>query len=77
MQKNIVLRDLTKPEGVKVVADYFKELFDFADVLYLTSDPDGAISERRGKIALSLRGGLYYLAVNVDGGTTWKEVQIA
>ena len=77
MQKNIVLQKLTEPEGVKQLSNYLRELFDFADIMYIESDPDGVVSERRGKIALSFRTPNYYLAVNVDGATAWKEVQIS
>lgn len=74
--KIIVLGDLSTPADKKKLANLIQEIFDEFDDAYFTSDPNGTVSARRGKGAILLTGGLYYYCKNVDGGTTWKKVQI-
>lgn len=76
MQKNILLRDLAKDEDLQILNNILREIYDEMDDLYLTSSPNGVVSARRGRGALVLTGGNYYRYVNVDGGTTWRGVQL-
>lgn len=74
MSRNIILKDLAKPEEIKVLTDYLKEAFENGDVIYTTSAPNGSISAVRGKFALYLNGSTYELWQNTNGGTTWQRI---
>lgn len=78
MQKNIILLGDFKgdPKDLQRLKDYIRDIYEELDDLYLTSDPNGVVSARRGRGAILFTGGLYYYCKNVDGGTTWKKVQI-
>ncbi len=74
MDKNIVLGDLTKPENVKQLQTYLRELYRLSDVIYTTTAPNGNISANRGQKALYYDGACYSVWVNIDGATVWEAI---
>lgn len=73
MDINPILQNLNNPQDLQRLRDYIRELYRECDMLYLTADPNGTVSARRGRQALCFVGGNYYISVNTDGSTTWKK----
>ena len=57
-----------------------EELWDLTNGRYsldlVTVNPDGATRGDIGDMLLLNDSGTYYLEINVDGGTTWRGVQL-
>lgn len=76
MQKSIVLKDLKNPEEVKRLTTYLREAFRDLDPVYTETAPNGSITAARGRIALYNNSGTYTTWINVDGGTTWQQLDL-
>jgi hypothetical protein len=76
MNLRLILNDLTNPVEKERLIAVISRLADELDTLYTTTEPDGNIKARRGKIALWNDGGAYTAWMNVDGSTTWGQITL-
>jgi len=57
---------------------YLKTIKDNLNNLeILTSNPDGSRKAKAGDSVIFNNSGTYYLEFNIDGGTTWKGIQLS
>ena len=66
--------------GLIILNEALEQLWDAVNGRYTlnveTTNPDGSLSGDKGDMVLYDAGATEYLEINVDGGTTWKGVQI-
>lgn len=72
--KELVVKDLTKPEGVQGLKDFLRQMQEDLNIIYTTTAPNGNITASRGTRALYNNSGVYTTWINTDGGTTWQEI---
>jgi hypothetical protein len=76
MNLRLILNDLSNPVEKERLIAVISRLADELDTLYTTTELDGEIEARRGKIALWDNGGTYTAWMNVDGSTTWMQITL-
>lgn len=74
MPENIIIGDLSTPEGRASLKDYLIRLAEAAEIIYTTTAPNGSISAPRGKIAIYKNGSTYEQWQNMDGATLWQRI---
>ena len=77
MDYRLNLKDLTQPQDIARLVTAISEIADECDVLYTSTDPNGNISGRQGRIALYKNGANYEIKVNTDGATAWQRIDYA
>ena len=67
-------------KGLVVLNDNLEKMWDITNGRYtlniVTSNPDGSLRGDVGSVLLFNDSGTYYLEINVDGGKTWRGVQL-
>lgn len=74
MDFRILLSDLSSATDLQKLVSAFSEITEQLDILYTESAPNGAISSRKGRVALYKNGSSYELWVNTDGATAWSRM---
>ena len=76
MEQNIILNDLTQPKDLLRLKQYLQDLYREEYPIYTTTNPNGNIEAKRGRMALYFDTPDYYLFLNIDGSTGWRGVQL-
>jgi len=85
---NLQAYRISKPDKITEINDeslvrlntILEDLWDITNsryqMGYVTTNPDGSRNGDIGDFVLFNNNGTYYLAINVDGLTTWRSVQL-
>ena len=76
MEQNIILNNLSDPKEVLRLKQYLQDLYREEYPIYTTTNPNGNIEAKRGRMALYYDASDYFIYMNLDGSTTWKGVKL-
>ena len=74
MDLKLNLSELKTPQDILKLTSTISLLADELDAIITTSAPNGNISAREGRRCIYKNGANYEVWVNVDGGTTWQQI---